>query len=101
MRSDELIHIMKDYFRSLPVEKAWLFGSYARAEEDSKSDIDILIQFIKPNNIGLIAYFRIVHELEKLTGKKVDLAEEDQIRSYAESNVQKDKILIYERKASG
>ena len=33
-----------DYFKTQPVVKAWIFGSYARGEQTENSDIDILIQ---------------------------------------------------------
>ena len=32
-----------DYFKTQPVLKAWLFGSFARGEETPLSDVDILI----------------------------------------------------------
>ena len=31
-----------DYFKTQPVLKAWLFGSFARGEETPQSDVDIL-----------------------------------------------------------
>ena len=30
-----------EYFKTQPVLKAWLFGSYARGEQTEKSDVDI------------------------------------------------------------
>ena len=30
-----------DYFKTQPVLKAWLFGSFARGEETPESDVDI------------------------------------------------------------
>lgn len=47
-----------------------LFGSYARNEQESGSDIDFLIEFIKPtfrNYVGLLS------DLKKLFHKNVDL----------------------------
>ena len=32
-----------EYFKTQPVKKAWLFGSFARGEETHASDIDILV----------------------------------------------------------
>lgn len=31
-----------EYFKTQPVLKAWLFGSFARGEETPDSDVDIL-----------------------------------------------------------
>ena len=33
-----------DYFKTQPVLKAWLFGSFARGEETPQSDVDLLSQ---------------------------------------------------------
>jgi predicted nucleotidyltransferase len=48
-----------------------LFGSFARAENNDKSDIDILVDF--NNEIGW-DYFDLADDLKKLfTGYKVDV----------------------------
>ena len=45
MSSNVMIKTISDYFKTQPVLKAWLFGSYARGEENADSDIDILVTF--------------------------------------------------------
>ena len=42
MSTQEMTRIIADYFKTQPVLKAWLFGSFARGEETPKSDVDIL-----------------------------------------------------------
>lgn len=37
------IELIKTYFKTKPVLKAYLFGSYVRGQADSNSDIDILV----------------------------------------------------------
>ena len=34
---------LSDYFKTQPVLKAWLFGSFARDEETPLSDVDIIV----------------------------------------------------------
>ena len=34
-----------NYFKTQPVVKAWLFGSYSRGEQRPWSDVDILVQY--------------------------------------------------------
>jgi predicted nucleotidyltransferase len=80
-----------------PVEKAWLFGSFARNEEDSQSDIDMLIRFSPNEKITLFRYGGIVYNLEQITGRKVDLVEEGMLQPFALKTAEKDKILIYEK----
>jgi predicted nucleotidyltransferase len=80
-----------------PVEKAWLFGSFARNEDDEQSDIDMLIQFTPNEKITLFRYGGIVYNLEQITGRKVDLVEEGMLQSFALETAERDKVLIYEK----
>ena len=95
-----IIKQLNNYFSTIPVEKVWLFGSYARHEENRNSGIDLIVKFKKPVKFGLIMYFKILSKIENITGKKIDLVEDNQINFYAKSNIEKDKILIYERKTT-
>ena len=42
MSTNQIQKTIADYFKTQPVLKAWLFGSFARGEETPTSDIDIL-----------------------------------------------------------
>jgi len=95
----QIINKIARYFINQPIEKAWVFGSYARSEENEKSDIDILVKFLSGAKISLLKYSRIKNDLEALTNKKVDLVEEGQLKESAKHSSYTDKILIYERKA--
>jgi predicted nucleotidyltransferase len=90
---------LQHFFPAYPVEKAWIFGSYARGEQTRKSDIDIMVRFDKDVRISLFDYIRIMHSLKDLLHKKVDLVEEGQLRSWAQESVEHDKILVYERES--
>lgn len=56
--------------RHYGIQKAGIFGSYARGEAKKNSDIDILIQ--PPRGMGL-EFIGVKLELEKKLNKKVDL----------------------------
>ena len=96
-----LINRISKYFADQPVEKAWIFGSYARSETDKLSDIDILVNFLPDAKVTLFKYVHMVNDLQELTGKKIDLVENGQIKEFATTSIDTDKILIYERKAKG
>src|SRR5690554_6196481 len=96
-----IINIISRYFDTQPIEKAWIFGSFARAEENTMSDIDILVNFITNEKVTLLKYIHIVNDLQALTGKKVDLVEKGQLKKFAEQSVENEKVLIYERKTKG
>ena len=95
------VNKISQYFADQPIEKAWIFGSFARSKENSKSDIDILVNFVPGTNVTLFKYIHIKNDLETLTGKKIDLIEDGQLKIFAQTSSEKDKILIYERKVKG
>ena len=53
MGKTALIRLIANYFKTQPVIKAWLFGSYARGEETEKSDVDIIVSLDYSRRIGL------------------------------------------------
>ena len=86
-----------DYFKTQPVLKAWLFGSYSRGEQTNESDVDILVQYDRSQRIGLLKIAGMHIDLENLIGHKVDIVEEGTLRPWAIESINKDKCLIYER----
>jgi hypothetical protein len=88
-----------EYFKTQPVVKVWLFGSFARGDENEMSDVDLLIQFDHSTPIGLFAYARMHRELEERLGCKVDLVEEGTLRPTIAAAAKKDMKMIYERVA--
>jgi predicted nucleotidyltransferase len=95
-----LLNIINKLQRVLPlypIEKAWVFGSYSRGEETSRSDIDILVRFDKNAHVTLFEYAGIMNDLQDLLHKKVDLVQEGQLKNFAKESAEQNKILIYER----
>jgi predicted nucleotidyltransferase len=93
--------VIADYFKTQPVQRAWLFGSFARGEQRPWSDVDILVEFDKEKPIGLLKFAGIICDLEDLIGHKVDLVEEGTLKSYAVESVNRDEKMIYEREEQG
>ena len=93
----EVINKLQTFFPAYPIEKAWVFGSYARGEETKKSDMDILVRFDKNANISLLDYAGIMLDLEGLLHKKIDLVQEGRLYKFAQESVEQDKVLVYER----
>lgn len=94
----EMIEIIRDYFKTQPVLKAWIFGSYARGEETEESDVDILVIFDRKNHsIGLLEHVRMINSLETLLQRKVDLVEEGTLLPFAVKSANKEKKIVYER----
>ncbi|MBP9163390.1 MAG: nucleotidyltransferase domain-containing protein [Leptospiraceae bacterium] len=92
----KLIEMLKEYFKNKPIQKAYLFGSYARGEANGKSDIDILVELDYSTKIGT-QFFRMTDDLQELFGKKVDLLSSEAVTEKIKDQVWKERVLVYER----
>lgn len=92
-----IIEVLRHYFSTQPVLKAWLFGSFSRGEETKDSDVDIMVSLDKSKPIGL-KFFGMWNDLEELLGRKVDLVSEGTLLPFAQESVERDKILVYRTK---
>ena len=96
LSKERIIEIIREFFsKDGRVAKAWIFGSFARGDDNVKSDIDIIVTYSDKASGTLIDYADIIFYLEKLINKKIDLVEEGYVKPFAIENIEKDKILIY------
>lgn len=93
----KMTSVIADYFKTQPVVKAWLFGSYSRGEQRADSDIDLLIVPDRQQHFSLFTLSGMYQELKELTGHEVDLITEGGLMPFARESADRDKILIYER----
>ena len=89
--------VIADYFKTQPVLKAWLFGSFARGEETPLSDVDLLVVYNENARVSLLKHCAIINDLEELLDRSVDLVEEGTLLPFAAESANRDKKLIYER----
>lgn len=86
--------VLKPYARRISV-----FGSYARGEATSQSDVDLLVA-LKPSEkrppLGLFEVIRLEKELEIKLGCAVDLVTEEGLNPRIRLNVEKDRVVLYE-----
>lgn len=94
--TEQEIDLMKDLFSTTPVTRAFLFGSYARAEGTNDSDIDILVELDYSKHIGL-GFIKIKQDLENILHKNIDLVTSEGVSPYILPFINNDKKLIYER----
>ena len=76
------------------VEKAYLFGSYARGEATTKSDLDFMIVF---NREAYFHFFELYDLLQKTFEKNIDVILEEEALRIMPRSIERDKVLIYER----
>ena len=89
-------NVIANYFKTQPVVKAWIFGSFARGEETPLSDVDLLVQY-EEGGISLLKHAAMICELEKLLDRPVDIVEDGTLHPRIRESVNQDRKLIYER----
>ena len=98
MTTEEMTQTIAEYFKTQPVLRAWLFGSFARGEETEDSDVDILfVPDYSGKPFTLFTQGGMYMDLRELLGREVDLVVEGSLRPYAAASAERDKRIIYER----
>lgn len=97
MERIEMFTKIQKYLAQTKVNKAWVFGSFARGEEKYGSDIDLLIDYDKSDSLSLLTLVRYQLDMEKLIGRDVDLIVNGGLKPFAIASAERDKYLIYER----
>ena len=92
MTTGMMTKTIADYFKTQPVLKAWLFGSYSRGEQTKDSDVDILVLLDKSRPIGL-KFFGMWNDLEELLGRKVDLVSDGTLLPFAQQSAEKERQI--------
>ena len=84
-------------FNNTPIERAILFGSYAKGNPTQLSDVDILID--SKGKIRGIDFFGVLEDITEALGVPVDLFEASQIidGGRAQSEIAETGVVIYER----
>ena len=99
MNAEKMMKLIAEYFKTQPVLKAWIFGSYSRGEQRQDSDVDILILPDKSQHFSLFTLSAMYEDLKNLLGCEVDLITDGGLMPFARESADRDKILIYERAA--
>jgi hypothetical protein len=74
-----------------------VFGSFVRGEQNSKSDVDIAIEFDKNKRKSLLDLLRLEEELSKVFRKKVDLGVFSSLSPFVAEDVKREMLVIYEK----
>jgi len=79
--------------RKYGIQKAYLYGSYARGEAGHESDIDICIEKGKLRTLLELSGF--CQDLEETLGNRVDVITTAGLSDDFKEQIEKDMILIY------
>lgn len=94
---EDIKEMIKEVLIHTEVEKAILFGSYAKNKPTKHSDIDILID--SNGKIKGLKYFAIIDMIRQKFDKDVDVIEKTEIdkNSKIEKEIERTGIVIYEK----
>ena len=97
MRTEDIRKASLPACRQFDVRRLDVFGSIARNEAGSASDVDLLVEFRDPSRSPARRFFGLLHCLEDALGCEVDLLTIDGLRNpYFRNRVLKERIPIYE-----
>jgi uncharacterized protein len=94
----KLIHALKILKKNSPelerlgVKSLALFGSTARNEATSTSDVDILVEFNR--SVGLFEFVRLKILLEEMLNRKVDLVTQDALHPALRERILNEAIYV-------
>lgn len=99
---DEIRNIVAPIAKRHRVNRMYLFGSYARGEADSESDIDLRIDAENLTDLFLLG--SLYSDLEMALSKSLDLVTTQSLRQNIQDpltqklirNIRKDEQLLYE-----
>ncbi|MFP4007120.1 MAG: nucleotidyltransferase family protein [Spirulinaceae cyanobacterium] len=87
-----LIEQKRDRLDEFAVKALFLFGSVARNEATSNSDVDFLVEFNRP--VGLFTLLGLKSFLEEVLGCSVDIGTPDSLRPHLRDTVLKEAIRL-------
>lgn len=80
------------------VRRIWIFGSYARNEADSESDVDLIVDLEEPLDVEIFDSINGI-KIDLLTLKSFDRKRDSDLRFNKNfvDRVDKERILVYEK----
>ena len=102
MTRSEILDFLEEYKKNNSekyyIEQLGIFGSYARDEATSESDIDVVVKMTKPDMYALIG---IKQDIEEYFKSKVDIVQiRERMNALLKSRIYKDAIYVWQRVSS-
>jgi hypothetical protein len=85
-----------EWRRLYSIEKIGIFGSFARNDQTSDSDIDVIVKFSENPKHIFNSKNKIREIIEEKFKKKVDLANEQYLKPHAREQILKEAIYVFE-----
>jgi uncharacterized protein len=95
---DHVISKLRTYeqeLRAAGIVHLRVFGSVARGEPSSRSDVDLLVEFDKSKHLTLVGVGGLQSRLADILGVDVDLSSEDWMREPIRTNALSEAVLAF------
>ena len=94
---DEIKTLLYEILSNTEVERAILFGSYAKKTPNSNSDIDILLD--SNGKIKGLKFYALMGQIKEKLKKDVDIIEKAEINknSKIEKEIERTGVIVYEK----
>lgn len=94
---NDIKRLLRDVLDNTDVDKAILFGSYAKNTQTKTSDIDILID--SNGKVKGLRFFAIIDMIKEKFNKDVDVIEKSEIDkgSKIEKEIKETGVVVYEK----
>ena len=97
MRIEDIKKAAAPACRDFNVKRLDAFGSAARGTSTASSDVDLLVEFRRPEIKPARRFFGLLHQLEDSLGCEVDLLTLGSLRNpYFRKRVKEERVSIYE-----
>jgi uncharacterized protein len=98
MLKDEVIDFLRrrePVLRGMGVVKLALFGSVARGDDRSSSDIDVMIEVSPDARFSLLDRIGIQHDIEDAFGRSAQVCEPQELPDFLAARVARDAVPIF------
>ena len=91
---ENIVNLVKPIAKKYQVDRIYLFGSYARGEAGTDSDLDFLVYGGEKFKLTMI--FALAEDLREVLEKKVDVFEIHEINPNSEfyNTIMKERLLV-------
>ncbi len=87
--------IILEHIKSINPLKVAIFGSYARGESQTDSDLDVLVHLNYSYPTSLLDIAHVSQNLSEALGMPVDIVTEKSLSPYLRPYIEKDLIYIF------
>lgn len=95
---ESVLHILRDHeseLRGMGVSHAAVFGSVARGQAGSSSDIDVLVELDESETIGLFQYARLKLHIQGLFDVPADVVNQRALKPLLRDNILRDAVHAF------